>query len=385
MKSSDEAARLLKAPQTQVDPFATYDQLRDQCPVQVGSKSWIVLRYENVRAVLADPEQFSSNVRDSDNPAFRHSPLVFDDPPRHTHVRRVLTKAFTPRRVAEAEPWIRELTVDAVEAMRSSMETIGGPVDFVQQFADPIPVRVIATMLGISPDRHRDFKQWSRDRSFVVYNFRGDQTPQLAAACAGVAAQHDFFVEIARDRAVRPGDDLVSALVHTEIDGERLDLDEVAGVCSVLLSAGNLTTTRLLSSVVARLATDHGEWRRVRADIDHRALVIEQVLRDESPVQTPIRTTKRDVEIANKTIPKGAFVTIGLGAANRDPAATAQPHLAFGYGIHYCVGAALARLETTVALDVLAVVAPRLRIDGEAVGEVGMAHRGYVSLPVRFA
>ncbi len=385
MTSSEDAARLLKAPQTQVDPFATYDQLRDQCPVQVGSKSWIVLRYENARVALADPEQFSSNVRDSDNPAFRHSPLVFDDPPRHTQVRRVLTKVFTPRRVAEAEPWIRDLTVDALEAMRVTIETTGEPVDFVDQFADPVPVRVIATMLGISQERHRDFKQWSRDRSFVIYNYRGAQTPQLVAACAAVAAQHDFFVEIARDRTERPGDDLVSALVHTEIDGERLDIDEVAGVCSVLLSAGNLTTTRLLSSVVARLASDHGEWQRVRANSDSRAQLIEQVLRAESPVQTPIRTSRRDVELGGKTIAKGAFVTISLGAANRDPAAADQPHLAFGYGIHYCVGAALARLEAMITIDVLAAVAPRLRIDGEAVAEVGMAHRGYALLPVRFA
>ena len=381
--TNDDAARLLKAHATQIDPFPVYDQLRDQCPVQVGSRSWILLRYDHVRAALADPEQFSSNVRDSDNPAFRHSPLVFDDPPQHTHVRRVLAKAFTPRRIAEAEPWVRSLANECLDTMTSAIAATGEPVDFVEHFADPLPVRVIATMLGISTERHRDFKRWSNDRSFVVYNFRGEHTPALQAAIEGVGAQHDFFLALARTRAASPGDDLVSALVHTEVDGERLDIDEVAGVCSVLLSAGNLTTTRLLGSLVARLASDDATWQRVRDDAAAREQVVEDVLRAESPVQTPIRMTSRDVMMGGKTIPKGTFVTIGIGAANRDPAGADQPHLAFGHGIHYCMGAALARLEALVSLEVLAARAPRLRIDGEATREVGMSHRGYAALPLR--
>ena len=379
----DDPARLLKAHATQVDPFPAYDQLRAQCPVQVGSKSWILLRYDHVRAALADPEQFSSNVRDSDNPAFRNSPLVFDDPPHHTHVRRVLAKAFTPRRVAEAEPWVRALAHECVDSMLASIATNGEPADFVEHFADPLPLRVIATMLGISSERHRDFTRWSNDRSFVIYNFRGEHTPDVQAAIEGVGAQHAFFVDLVNQRAASPGDDLISALVHADVDGERLNVHEVAGVCSVLLSAGNLTTTRLIGSLVARLANDAATWQRVRFDPAERDRVIEDVLRDQSPVQTPIRMTARDVSMGEKTIPKGTFVTIGIGAANRDPAGVEQPHLAFGHGIHYCIGAALARLEAVVSIDVLAARAPGLRIDGAPTPEVGMAHRGYARLPVR--
>ena len=385
MTTAPDAAQLLKAPETQIDPFATYDRLRAQCPVQVGSRSAILLRYDHVRAALADPVRFSSNVRDTDNPAFRHSPLVFDDPPQHTHVRRVLAKAFTPRRVAEAEPWVREIARECVASLQAAESRSGAPADFVEHVADPLPVRVIATMLGISTERHRDFKRWAHDRSHVVYNFRGARTPELEAAIAGVQAQHDFFVDVVRERTASPGDDLVSALVHADVDGVRLDADEVAGVCSVLLSAGNLTTTRLLSSLFARLAADPTEWAAVRAHPAAREAVIEDVLRRESPVQTPIRRTTCDVELGGAVIPKGTFVTIGIGAANRDPAALDQPHLAFGHGIHYCMGAALARLEAQVAIEVVAASAPTLHLGAGARPEVGMSHRGYVHLPIALA
>ena len=218
-----------------------------------------------------------------------------------------------------------------------------------------------------------------------MYNFRGEHTPALDRAIAGVAAQHDFFLDVARSRQAEPGDDLISALLHTEVDGDRLAIDEVAGVCSVLLSAGNLTTTRLLGSIVAHLAADHDAWQHARADAAVRDRLVEEVLRAESPVQTPIRRTTTDVVMAGKTIPKGTFVTIGIGAANRDEAGAEQPHLAFGHGIHYCIGAALARLEATVSLDVLAERAPHLRLDGAAVPELGMSHRGFAALPLRLS
>ncbi len=382
MAIDEDAARLLKTPETQIDPFPAYDALRERCPVRVGSRSAVLLRYDHVRSALADPERFSSNVRDSDNPAFRHSPLVFDDPPQHTHVRRVLAKAFTPRRIAEAEPWVRSLAHECLDSLAAESVGTGAPADFVEHVADPLPVRAIATMLGISTDRHRDFKRWSNDRSHVTYNFRGPRTPELEAAMAGVQAQHDFFLDLVRERRAAPGDDLISALVLADVDGDRLDDDEAAGVCSVLLSAGNLTTTRLLGSLVWRLASDPDEWAAVRSGAAEREAVIEDVLRRESPVQTPIRITTCDVEMDGTVIPKGTFVTIGIGAANRDPAALEQPHLAFGHGIHYCMGAALARLEATVLLEVLAERAPRLRVAGEPQAEVGMSHRGYVRLPL---
>jgi cytochrome P450 len=368
---------LLRQPEAQRDPFPAYDRLRGQSPLQVSRSSWILLSYEHVRAALSDHEHFSSNVRASDNAVFRNSPLVFDDPPRHTQLRRLITKAFTPRRIAEAEPWIRELAGALLD------EAGHGPFDFVARFADPLPVLVITRMMGIHPDRHRDFKQWSNDRSFVTYNSRGPRTPELVAAEAGCRAQDEFFLDLARRRRERPGGDLISALATAEVDGGRLDLAEVAGTCSVLLSAGNLTTTRLLGNVVAMLASDPARYSELRSDRTVIEELVEESLRRESPVQTPIRKTVADVAIGGTVIPAGHFVTIGIGAANHDPAGSEQPHLAFGHGIHYCLGAALARSEAAVTLDVLADRAASLELVEPPAREVGLAHRGHTSLVLR--
>jgi cytochrome P450 len=372
-----EDAELLREPGTHRDPFPAYDRLRGQSPLQVSRSSWILLSYEHVKTALSDPERFSSNVRASDNAVFRNSPLVFDDPPRHTQLRRLITKAFTPRRITQAEPWIRELANGLLDPLD------GGPFDFVAGFADPLPVLVITRMMGVDPERHRDFKQWSNDRSFVTYNSRGPRTPELDAAEAGCRAQDDFFLDLATRRRRHPGDDLISALATAEVDGERLDLAEVAGTCSVLLSAGNLTTTRLLGNVVAAVASDPARYRALREDRTVIESYVEESLRLESPVQTPIRKTATDVELGGKVIPAGHFVTIGIGAANHDPAAADQPHLAFGHGIHYCLGAALARSEAAVTLDVLADRAAALGLAEPPEREVGLAHRGYTRLVLR--
>jgi cytochrome P450 len=372
-----DGAELLRQPATLRDPFPAYDRLRAQSPLQVGSRSWILLSYDHVRAALADPARFSSNVRASDNPVFRSSPLVFDDPPRHTTLRRLVTRAFTPNRVAAAEPWIRELANDLLDAGDRS------EVEFVERVADPLPVQVIARLLGVPPERHREFKRWSNDRAYVTYHSRGERTPALEAAEAGCRAQEDYLLALAEERRAHPGDDLASALATAEVDGERLELADVAGTCSVLLSAGNLTTTRLLGNVVADLARGPAEWAALRADRGRIPDVVERSLRVDSPVQTPIRRTTEDVELDGTVIPAGHFVTIGIGAANRDPDRLDQPHLAFGHGIHYCLGAALARLEATVTLDVLATRAAEIELLEPPVRDVGLAHRGHTRVMVR--
>lgn len=338
------------------DPFAVYDELRPLSPVRTGSRSWLLVSYDHVRTALADPARFSSNVRDSDNPVFRDSPLVFDDPPRHTHLRRLVVAAFTPSRVAAAEPWIRDLANGYLDALPTDT------VDFVAGYADPLPVSVIARLLDIPATDGARFKQWSNDRAHVTYHFRGGATPELEAAVAGCRALDDYMARLAARRRAAPGDDLVSALATAEVDGERLTLDEVAGVCAVLLSAGNLTTTRLLANLVAALATDPDRFAELRADRALAAPLIEESLRLDSPVQTPIRRTTTDVDLGGTVIPAGHFVTIGLGAANRDAAHREEPHLAFGHGIHYCLGASLAKLEAEVAWGELLARIPDYRI-----------------------
>lgn len=382
---SEPRTELLHDPHTFADPFAAYAELRAHSPLQVGSRSWILLSHDHVRAALADHERFSSNVRASDNPVFRDSPLVFDDPPRHTQIRRIISKAFTPRRVSEAEPWIRTIAAELAGALEL-------PADVVRTYCDPLPVFVIARMMGIPTERFREFKQWSEDRSYVIFHSRGERDDALIAAERGAQAIHDWFGELVAARAAQPGDDLISALIQADVDGERLSPDEVIGTCCVLLSAGNLTTTRLLGSVLHLLASDPSLYAGVRAERSLIPAIVEEVVRANSPVQTPIRRTACDVELGGKVIPKGAFVTIGIGAANRDPAAFPAPdahrfdrdtaHLAFGHGIHFCLGASLARLEARIAIDEVADRFATLSLVRARAEAGSLAHRGYTELVV---
>ena len=384
----DTDASALRDPATGIDPHPVYDRLRPRSPVQTGSRSWLLLRHDHVRAALGDPMRFSSNVRDSDNPVFRDSPLVFDDPPRHGDLRALISKAFTPRRVAAAEPDIAATTHELLEAAEP------GPIEIVSALADPLPVRVIAAMLGIAIGDQGRFKQWSNDRAYVVYHSRapGPKSDELLAAEAGCQALTDWFVDLAARRREDPGDDLISALATAEIDGERLAIDEVAGVCAVLLTAGNLTTTRLLSNLVAALAGDPDLVAAVRAEPGAISLLVEESLRLDSPVQMPIRVTTSVVELDGVTIPAGSFVSLGLGAANRDPTVhhdahelvlhRADPHLAFGHGIHFCLGAALARLEAITAVRVLLERYETLALAEEPEPEPELGHSGYRRLLV---
>jgi cytochrome P450 len=380
----DPDTSLLRDPATFRNPYPVYAALRPHSPLQVSRSSWILLSYEHVRAALADPERFSSNVRASDNPVFRDSPLIFDDPPRHTQIRRIITKAFTPRRVAEAEPWVREIADGLLDAGG------GGVVDFQASYCDPLPVLVIARMMGIPTDRVRDFKQWSEDRAFVVYNARGERTPELIAAEQGAQAITDWFAALVSTRSQSPGDDLISALVTAEVEGEHLEPTEIVGACCVLLAAGNLTTTRLIGNMLRVVAEDAALWATLRADRSLIPLFVEEIMRLEAPVQTPIRRTTCAVEMGGKVIPAGSFVTIGIGAANHDGAAFAgpddvvlgreSPHLAFGHGIHFCLGAALARLEGRVAFEALADRYETLSLVDAVREDTGLGHRGHTRL-----
>ena len=378
---------LLRDPQTFRNPYPVYAALRPHSPLQVSRSSWILLSYEHVRAALADPDRFSSNVRASDNPVFRDSPLIFDDPPRHTQIRRIMTKAFTPRRVAEAEPWIREIADGLLDAIGT------GVVDFQLGYCDPLPVFVIARMMGIPTDRVRDFKQWSEDRAFVIYNARGERTPELISAERGAQAINEWFSALVDTRSQNPGTDLISALVTAEVEGDHLEPAEVVGACCVLLSAGNLTTTRLIGNMLRIFADDAELWATVRSDPSSIPLFVEEIMRLEAPVQTPIRKTTCAVEMAGKVIPGGSFVTIGIGAANHDNAVFDQPdavevgrdtpHLAFGHGIHFCLGAALARLEARVAFEALADRLDHLSLVSATREDSGLGHRGHSQILMR--
>jgi cytochrome P450 len=272
--------------------------------------------------------------------------LIGDDPPRHTDLRLLVNKVFTARRIAEAEPWIRDISTALLDAMGT------GEADVVDAYTMPLPVKVIATFLGVPPEDYRRFKEWSD--AFIGNE---QQSNQMA-----MYEMFQFLGAMVIERRANPKQDLISLLAQSEIDGESLSDSEVVGFCLLLLVAGNETTTNLMSNMLAILADRPELWARLRADRSLIEPTIEETLRFESPVHLLLRQATRDVEIGGCAIPAGSRLGVYFGAANRDPEEFEEPeefrvdrkldqHLAFGYGIHFCLGSQLARAEARITLN----------------------------------
>jgi len=352
-------------PETWQNPYPAYREFRDRAPFVAQwpislldgnvaqARAWMLLKYEQVSAALRDPATFSS-VQPNSEVVAPKLVLISDDPPRHTRFRRLVNKAFTARRIAELEPWIREVAEGLLDNIPA-----GKSVDAVDKFTMPLPVQVIARMLGIPGEDQAAFRRWSD--ALVAFN-GGDFT--AAERVQSGMEMMDYFRKIAAARVGKGGSDLISALVEAEVEGEHLDEWELLGFCILLLVAGNETTTNLMSNMLSIMTERPDVWRRLR---DDRALVesaIEETLRYDSPVQLLTRRATRDVEIDGRQIREGEAVAVSYGAANRDPAMFPAPdtfslerdqskHLGFGAGIHYCLGAPLARMEAGIMLNAM--------------------------------
>ena len=325
------------------NPYPVYAELRPHTPLRLeagGQALYPFMKYRNVYDALRDHETFSS--------AAIGLVLIGDDEPRHGHLRRLVNKVFTPRRIADAEPWIQAIANELFADMRE------GEVDVVDQYTMPLPVKVIARLLGIPGEDYRQFKEWSD--AFIGQQLAGHQN--------SVMEMGQYFAKMAALRRKEPGDDLITALVNAEVDGEKLSDMELLGFCVLLLIAGNETTTNLMGNMLNILAGRPDLWARLKADRSLVEPMIEETLRIESPVQFLPRVTTRDVEVDGLTLPKGTQVALYMGAANRDPDAwedadefrldrDLQTHVAFGYGIHFCLGAPLARTEARITLNAL--------------------------------
>ena len=339
------------------DPYPFYAALRRDRPVYREPRygGFVLTRFDDVLAALLDPETFSS----ANGPGPMPSPglasaaaLPATDPPHHDQLRALVSRAFTPRRIAESEPRIAALTRELLDALP------GDDFDLVPALSVPLPVMVIAEMLGVEAERLADFRRWS---DAFVGLLESAPTPELLAAAQELLA---YFRELAAQRRRDPRDDLVSALVRAEIDGRRLDASELDGFFIVLLVAGNETTTNLISNQLRILSQRPDLWQRLRADPGLVPAAIEETVRYDCPVQNLGRHTTRAVEIGGVRVPKDSRVIVSFGAANRDPAAFEAPddyrlerserrHLGFGQGVHFCLGAGLARLEGRIALTAL--------------------------------
>lgn len=339
------------------DPFAWMPLMRAAGPVvSLGSGPTLVLGYEECVTALRDHTTFSSMVMggmgrpDGGRRGFGLT-MLGADPPDHTRLRGLVSHAFTPRRIAMLEPRIAALADELLDAVVPA-----GSFDLMRNFAEPLPVTIIAEMLGIPIADRAEFKRWS---DAVVSAGDG----QGGSAAGAVEELREYLRRALERRRTTPTDDLIGALMAAEEAGDRLSLEEALATCVLLLIAGNETTTNLIGNAVVALA-EHDQLGEVAADPSLLPGAIEETLRYAPPVLAVVRRALRDMELGGTRLPEGTFVFVVLAAANRDPAVFPEPerfdirrnpnrNIAFGHGIHFCLGAPLARLEARIGLEAL--------------------------------
>lgn len=344
------------------DPYPIYARLRAEAPVspvelRPGQIVWLVTRYAEARQALSEPrlvnqppaDKWTARVLTEDVHAAINNHLLNTDPPDHTRLRRLVSKVFTVSRVSRLEPRIREITGKLLDSLPTEF-------DFLGDFAFPMSIQVICELLGVpAADRDR-FRHWSAVITGGALS--GDDYP--AAAGELVA----YIQNLAEQKRADPADDLLSELVAVRDGGDRLSSAELTSMVILLLVAGHETAVNLMASGLYLLITHPDQWAKLRADRKLVPTAVEEFLRYEAPLRTAMpRYASEDVEIGGVTIPAGAVVMVGLQAGNRDErrfgpdtldvTRAPNPHLAFGHGPHFCVGAALGRLEARVAFETL--------------------------------
>lgn len=348
--------RELAAIESQLSPFTVYDEMREQTPVRYDEnrKCWDVFRYEDVQYVLKNPKLFSSQ-RNRANES-----MLTTDPPKHKQLRDLVNQAFTPRAIEALAPRIQEIADDLLSSHLAT-----GQIRMVHDLATPLPVIVIAELIGVPTSDRDKFKEWS---DVQVKGARDDSDEAFQELMAEKAKNHEelsnYFTAIMEQRRVQPEDDLISLLLAAEIDGQKLTDKEIVGFCILLLAAGNETTTNLITNGVRILAEQPQLQEQLREHPEMIQTAVEETLRYYPPIVAIGRVAKETVELGGQTIQAGDQVISWVGSANRDeqkfadadtfvPNRKPNQHMGFGFGIHFCLGAPLARLEGRVVLQTL--------------------------------
>ncbi|MDQ3475936.1 MAG: cytochrome P450 [Actinomycetota bacterium] len=395
----------LTSPAFYADPYPFYHRLRETDPVHWSDANggWMLTRYDDVLATVRDHRRFSSRGRFQ--AALERIPadvrarvrsledhyqvgLIASDPPDHTRMRGLVNMAFTPRIVEQLRPRVQVLVDELLDAVQDR-----GEMDVIRDLAYPLPATVIAELFG-APAQDRDrFKAWSG--GILAFQGTGNPAPEvIEGSQRDLLEMRAFLSDLAEERRRSPRDDLLSRLVAAE--GDKLSEAELLTTCVTLLTAGHETTTNLIGNGLFTLLRTPDQLRLLRANPELMPTAVEEMLRYESPLQRNPRCVTEDVELGGKRLRRGDYVMQVLGAANRDSDQFPDPdrfditrhpnrHVAFGFGIHFCIGAPLARLEAPVAIGAILRRMPRLRLVADAVRwqEHGLL-RGLTSLPAIF-
>ncbi len=387
-------------PQRLIDPYPLYERMRREAPVYqspvVGI--WFLFRHRDIEAVLKDPRfsvRRSEHATPALNPLLALSPefqtfanrtLLMVDPPDHTRLRGLVSRTFTPRRVQALRPRIEAIVAELLDAAAARPDP-----DFIRDLASPLPILVISELLGVPTADREQIRLWTNDLVALLDPFSG---ASLAVADRSYHQLAAYLRELFAARRRAPREDLISALVSAEASGDRLDEVELAATVALILGAGHETTTNLLGNAALALLAHPGERKRLIDQHELMPAAVEEFLRYEAPVQATDRVATEDVEIGGRRIRRGQFCVLLLGAANRDPEVFPDPdrldvgraenrHVSFGAGIHFCLGAGLARLEAQIALRALLERFPRFSGDVRAPSwRPSMTLRGVTSLPV---
>ncbi len=389
---------IVASPEVRAEPWAVYRRLRETHPVyrsRLGA--WVVASHAGVDAVLrqqavsVDESKSAQHGQNSTPDGFTrlmNQSMLFRDPPDHDRLRRLVARAFTPRRVEELRPRIEALTRQRLDALASR-----GEVDLLADFAYPLTVDVICELLGVPHEERAAFPPWARALAARV-DVQAVRTPDIEQRGSVAATEIAQYLDgLVTDPVRRVPGALIDALVAAEEEGDRLTHDEVISTCALLLFAGHETTANLIGNGVVTLLAYPDQLRELQAGNIPMARAVEELLRHDGPLQFTQRIALADLDIGGTTIPAGEVIALFVGAANRDPAVfddpdgvdlsrSPNPHLAFGFGTHACIGAALARLEASVVLTELLDRWPDLRLAGRPKWRETFVLRGLQSLPI---